>query len=109
MQLAVSTLISIDVLINPLMTDAVISMLLHSEQDLFRAPVLSDLFLNPGPGLGMNSLLVSLVSARRFTMCSLGSIATLSIVSFQLSIDGRSVYTNYVRNFCLGFATCPVK
>ena len=98
MQLAAGPLINVDVEVNPLMTDAVIAVLLHPERDLFRTPILPDLFFDPGPRLGVDMLLFLFAPVHRFAMGLFRSITSFSFVSFQLSTYGRFMSADGARD-----------
>jgi hypothetical protein len=73
------------------MTDTDFSILLHPQCNLFWAPILTDLFLDPSPRLGLDPSAIPTASTYGFAMSLFRSITSLAAVSFQLSADGRSV------------------
>ena len=101
--------IRVNVLVDPLMTDTVLSVLLHPQRNLFRAPILTDLFFYPSPGLRRNPAAVPTPSLHCFVMCLLGAITSLAAVPSQFSADGRFVNSDclgYLRLIVLTFQKC---
>ena len=108
-KLTSSFLVGIDVLVNPFMTDVGTFMLPHPQRDLLWAPILADPFLNPGPGLRLDALPVPFTSIYSVAVGLFRPISSLTLVPFQLSADGRFMYSYcfcYFRLFMVTFQKC---
>ena len=80
--------VRIDVLVDPFMTDACFFEFLHPQRDLLRTPVLPDLLLNPGPGLGLNTVPNPTASIHRFAVSLFWPISSLAAVPSRFPADG---------------------
>ena len=101
--------VCVDILVNPLMTDTNFPIFLHPERDLFRAPILTDLFFYPPPGLGWDSSAIPAASLHRFAMSLFGTISSLASVPPHLSADSRFVNSDrlgYLRLIVVTFQKC---
>jgi hypothetical protein len=76
-------------------------MFFHPQPDLLRAPFLADLFLNPFPGLGLDTPVVSCTPAQRLVMSLFWTIAALTSVSPPFSAYSGFVDTYYSSNLSL--------
>jgi hypothetical protein len=109
MKVTSSSFICVDVLVDPLMTNTVTFILPHPQRYLLRAPVLSDLYLNPGPSLRMNTSSLPFTSGYRILMSLFRTINSLAAVSFQFSANGRFMNSNcfsYLRLIVVTFQKC---
>ena len=108
-KLTSSSLVGIDVLVNPFMTNVDAFMLPHPQRDLLWTPIFTDPFLNPGPGLRLNALPVPFTSIYSVAVGLFRPISSLTLVPFQLSADGRFMYSYcfcYFRLFMVTFQKC---
>ena len=78
MKVAVSSFVSVGMLIDLLMTDTGYFVLFHPQRDLYWTPVLPDLFLDIDPSLGLNTFSLTLSYIYRFTIGLIESISSLA-------------------------------
>ena len=80
-KIAIVSLILIDMLVNPFMTDVDIFFVFQTPRNLFRTQILSDQLLNPIPGFGSYAGLSLIPSTERKSVRLFGSVSTSALIA----------------------------